>query len=103
MRALDELPPEIRKDIGAHVDVGFAGSMQHAWKDGAKSFSFGPSVGVSPAQNVWITAGYNVSGYRDRDFEDDRYTRQGPYVTMRMKFDQLSLGNAAKAITGRGR
>jgi len=100
---IDVIGTEIRKDIGAHVDVGFAGSMQHAWKDGAKSFSFGPSVGVSPAQNVWITAGYNVSGYRDRDFEDDRYTRQGPYVTMRMKFDQLSLGNAAKAITGRGR
>ena len=27
----------------------------------------------------------------DRDFEDARYTRSGPYVTMRLKFDQLSL------------
>ena len=26
-----------------------------------------------------------------RDFEEARYTRSGPYVTMRFKFDQLSL------------
>jgi uncharacterized repeat protein (TIGR01451 family) len=96
---IDVIGTEIRKDISAHFDIGFAGSMQHAWKDDAKSFSFGPSVGASPAQNVWITAGYNISGYRDRDFEDDRYTRQGPYVTMRMKFDQLSLGGIARAVT----
>ncbi|WP_246524694.1 hypothetical protein [Sphingobium phenoxybenzoativorans] len=100
---IDVIGTEIRKDIGRHFDVGFSGSMQHAWKDGAKSFSFGPSAGVSPAQNVWITAGYNISGYRDRDFEADRYTRQGPYVTMRMKFDQLSLRAASRMVTGANR
>ena len=46
---------------------------------------------MSPAANVWISAGYNVAGYRDRDAEADRYTRRGPYVTMRLKFDQSTL------------
>ncbi|WP_267378151.1 MULTISPECIES: hypothetical protein [unclassified Sphingomonas] len=93
---------ELRRDIGRRFDLGVAGSVQHGWSAGAFSFSGGPSAGVSPAPNVWISAGYNVAGYRDRDFEADRYTRAGPYVTMRLKFDQASLGHAARALTGRG-
>ena len=92
---------DLRRDLGRRVDIGIAGSVQHAWKRGIWSWSGGPSVGASPAGNVWITAGYNVAGFRDRDFEDDRYTRKGPYVTMRLKLDQFSIGNAARAVFGR--
>jgi len=91
---------ELRKDIGTRFDIGLQGSVQHAWDRGAVAFSGGPSAGVSPAKNVWITGGYNISGYRDRDFEEDRYTRRGPYVTMRLKFDQRTLGTTTRAIFG---
>jgi uncharacterized repeat protein (TIGR01451 family) len=91
---------ELRQDVGTRFDIGVSGSVQHAWERGAWSWSGGPSVGVSPAQNTWISAGYNLSGYRDRDFEDDRYTRQGPYVTMRLKFDQTTIGGATRALFG---
>jgi hypothetical protein len=95
---------ELRQDIGHKLDMGVQVSVQHAWRGkGAWAWSGGPSVGVSPGGNIWVTAGYNVAGYRDRDFEADRYTRSGPYVTMRVKFDQLSLGAAARAFGGRGR
>jgi hypothetical protein len=77
------------------------GSMQHAWERKSVAFSAGPSVGVSPATNVWITAGYNITGYRDRDFSKDRYTRQGAYLTFRLKFDQQTIGNAARSVLGR--
>ncbi|WP_375421332.1 hypothetical protein [uncultured Sphingomonas sp.] len=92
---------DLRRDLGRSFDVGVAGSVQHAWDRGIWSWSGGPSVGASPAGNIWITAGYNIAGYRDRDFEADRYTRKGPYVTMRMKVDQRSIGNAARAVFGR--
>ena len=57
----------------------------------AYAFSGGPSLGIRPFDNGWLTVGWNVVGFHDRDFEEDRYTRSGPYVTMRIKFDQLSL------------
>ena len=98
---IDVVGFDLRQDIGTRFDVGVAGSVQHAWGRGVWSWSGGPSIGVSPAGNLWISAGYNVAGYRDRDFEADRYTRQGPYVTMRLKFDQLSLGAATRAVFGR--
>ena len=100
---IDVIGLEVHKDIGAHLDVGGSASVQHAWTDRATSVSIGPSVGVSPGHNVWMTIGYNVTGYRDHDYEQAHYTRQGPYVTMRLKFDQLSIGAAAAALRGSGR
>ncbi len=94
---------DLRRDIGHRFDIGVQGSVQHAWSAGAVSFSGGPSAGISPAKNVWISAGYNIAGYRDRDFAQDRYTRQGPYVTMRLKFDQQTIGGATHALFGGGR
>ncbi|WP_082543226.1 DUF11 domain-containing protein [Sphingomonas sp. Leaf339] len=95
---------ELRQDIGQRFDIGVQASIQHAWSGrDAWAWSGGPSVGVSPAGNVWLTAGYNVAGYRDHDFEADRYSRQGPYVTVRVKFDQRTLGDAARRLTAIGR
>ena len=100
---IDVVGFELRKDIGARVDIGVQGSIQHRWKQHAVAFSAGPSIGVSPAANLWISAGYNVAGYRDRDFEADRYTRGGPYLTMRLKFDQAMLGAGPRMLMGVGR
>jgi uncharacterized repeat protein (TIGR01451 family) len=100
---VDVIGFDLRQNIGRRFDVGAQASMQHAWNRGAKAFSVGPSAGFSPGGNLWISAGYNVAGYRDRDFEDDRYTRAGPYLTLRLKFDQLSLGRAGRALLGERR
>jgi hypothetical protein len=75
---IDVIGFDLRKNVGRRFDIGVQGSMQHAWSQGTKAFSYGPSAGVSPGGNVWLSAGYNVSGYRDRDFENDRYTRAVP-------------------------
>ena len=58
------------------------------------AWSGGPSIGITPFDNGWLSVGWNVVGFHDRDFEEARYTRSGPYVTMRFKFDQLSLERA---------
>ena len=82
---------DVRFDLADTIDVGVAGTVRHGPGARALSFSAGPSVGISPARNSWISVGWNVVGFRDRDFEETRYTRSGPYVQMRIKFDQLSL------------
>ncbi len=97
---IDVLGFDLRRDLGRRFDVGVQGSVQHAWDRGSVAFSGGPSAGVSPARNVWVSVGYNITGYRDRDFEADRYTRSGGYVTARLKFDQWSLGRAGRTIFG---
>lgn len=98
---IDVIGFELRRDLGRRFDVGVQASVQHAWERKSVAFSAGPSIGVSPAENVWITAGYNITGYRDRDFSKDRYTRQGAYLTFRLKFDQQTIGDAARSVFGK--
>ncbi|WP_294054923.1 hypothetical protein [Sphingomonas sp.] len=89
---IDVIGLEIRKDVRHNFDVGVSASMQHSWTSGTKTFAIGPSVGFSPGGNAWVSAGYNFTGYRDRDFEDTRYTRQGAYLTLRVRLDKDLLG-----------
>jgi uncharacterized repeat protein (TIGR01451 family) len=82
---------DLRFDLSERIDLGLAGTVRHGLGADALAWSAGPSVGLSPFENGWLTLGWNVRGFEDRDFSEARYTRSGPYLTMRLKFDQQSL------------
>ncbi|WP_106639449.1 DUF11 domain-containing protein [Allosphingosinicella vermicomposti] len=82
---------DARYDISDKIDLGLSGSVRGGIGGRAYSYSAGPNIGISPFENGWLSLGYNLVGFYDRDFSDDRYTRAGPYVTIRLKFDQATL------------
>ena len=82
---------DVRFDLGRHIEVGAAGTVRAGLKFDSVAFSAGPQLSFAPMANSWIQLGWNVAGFRDRDFSEDRYTRNGPYATLRVKFDQLSF------------
>jgi uncharacterized repeat protein (TIGR01451 family) len=86
----DLLGFELRHDLTRRWDIGVQASMLHSWEPNTYQYSWGPSVGFSPMNNAWISVGYNVLGFADRDFADARYTAQGFYLKLRFKFDQNS-------------
>jgi uncharacterized repeat protein (TIGR01451 family) len=71
-----------RWDIGAHYHVITTPDM------GLTQDSYGLSVGVDIAKNLWLSIGYNVDGYTDEDFDANGYTAKGPFMKLRFKFDQ---------------
>lgn len=79
-----------RYDLSQKWDIGLQGSMLMDHKSDTMQYAFGPSVGVSPVKNVWASAGYNLTGYKDPDFMAAEYARHGFYLQFRMKFDQNS-------------
>jgi uncharacterized repeat protein (TIGR01451 family) len=79
---------EARLDLTGRIDLGVNLSLRHAGKNGGTAYAFGPSIGVAPAANTWISVGWNAVGYHDPDFEAAGYSRKGFYVTARVKFDQ---------------
>jgi hypothetical protein len=89
---------EGRYDLTQKLDLGLRASVLHAWKDGGVAYSAGPSVGYNVAQNMWVSAGWNVRGYDDADFAAANYAAQGPYVRFRFKFDQQSVKDAANWV-----
>jgi len=85
------LGADIRFDLSSTLDLSLVATVRESAGGRAIGYAIGPSLGVKPFDNGWISLGWNVVGFHDRDFEASRYTRAGPYVTMRLKFDQLSL------------
>jgi uncharacterized repeat protein (TIGR01451 family) len=82
---------DFRFDLSDAVDIGVAATVRAGLGGRAFAWSAGPNLGFTPFDNGWISVGWNLAGFHDRDFEEARYTRSGPYVTMRLKFDQQSL------------
>ena len=75
-------------DITKNWDLGVMGSVQYG-QYGAQQGAFGVEVGYLIRQNLWLSAGYNFSGFTaDPDLAGYEYTSEGIYLRLRFKFDQ---------------
>lgn len=91
---------EGRYDVTKSWDVGVRGSLLHSWNADQMDYGAGVSVGYAMAANLWISVGYNITGFRDRDFSAADFTAEGPFLKLRMKFDQASVRDALKWFSG---
>lgn len=89
---------EVRHDVTERFDIGLSGSVLVS-DSGEADFQYGPSVGVTPAKNVWLSVGWNIKGFRDNDFEAAEFSRDGPFVKLRIKFDQDTAAGLLRRIT----
>ena len=79
---------EYRHDFTKVIDFGLHAHTLYTANSNSYLYSTGLSVGFQLARNIWLSLGYNIDGFDDRDFSDAGYTAQGPYLQFRMKFDQ---------------
>lgn len=96
----DTLGLEIRKDISSYFDIGAHANVLRSHEYNQNQYSYGLSVGFSPATNLWFSLGYNLDGFKDNDFSLAGYTAEGLYLKLRFKFDQQSVLNTAKWFNG---
>ncbi|MEQ1538978.1 MAG: hypothetical protein ABL928_08635 [Sphingorhabdus sp.] len=82
---------DVKFDLSDIADIGASGTARIGTSGKNISWSGGPTLTVTPFDNANITLGYNMVGFEDRDFEESRYTRSGPFLTFKLKFDQQSL------------
>lgn len=75
-------------DITEKWDMGLMTSTQFG-QHGARQSALGAEVGYQLQQNLWLSVGYNRSGFRaDPDLVGYEYTHSGFYVRLRFKFDE---------------
>lgn len=79
---------ETRFDLTSSIDIGFRGMGLYSHNSHVLDYAYGPSIGVNPADNIWIGFGYNIVGLRDDDFIAAEYAQKGPFIQLRVKFDQ---------------
>lgn len=82
---------DLRFDLSDVADIGASGTVRVGTSGMNIAWSGGPTLTVTPFENANVTLGYNFVGFEDRDFEEARYTRSGPFLTFKLKFDQTSF------------
>ena len=88
---------DLRRGIRSRWDVGVNTSVYHSYQSKVIDYGLGLDVGFNLRDNMWLTLGYNITGFDDSDFSQARYTAQGPYLRFSIKADQHTL----KQIAGR--
>jgi uncharacterized repeat protein (TIGR01451 family) len=88
----DLMAVEVRRDLGRRFDAGLSAAGLHSWRSDVIDYSAGVSVGYRVMDNTWFAVGYNVTGFKDRDFAGAEYRAKGLYFSIRAKFDQDTLG-----------
>jgi len=86
---------DLRHGINDRWDVGAHTSVLHSWKSDVLDYGLGVDLGFNVAENIWLSLGYNVMGFEDDDFEQARYTAEGPFLRFSIKADQRLLKNIA--------
>ena len=75
-------------DISKNWDIGVLAAVMGSPQGGSRQWANGVEVGYLLAQNLWLSAGHNWSGFSDRDLTGADYTARGPYLRLRFKFDE---------------
>ncbi len=83
---------DARIALSPKIEVGGSASVRGHLTDRTTSFAVGPHVGFVPVPDVLLMVGYNVAGFRDRDFAAARHTDKGFFASARMKLDADSFG-----------
>lgn len=69
-------------DIGVNVSTLFSGNLR------SHQIGLGLEAGYQITKNTWVSLGYNVFGFVDRDLADENHTARGIYIRLRFKFDE---------------
>lgn len=88
----------VTHDLSKRWDVGFQGQALFQPDGDAMQYSVGPEVGYLLMENLWISLGYNFSGFEDRDLAATEYTNEGGYLRFRFKFDEDLFGRGRRGV-----
>ena len=75
-------------DIAPRWDLGLQTAALIGASGHARQFGLGVEAGHMLADNLWVSVGWNVFGFTDRDLTAQDNTRRGFYIRLRFKFDE---------------
>lgn len=81
----------VTRDLGERWDIGLVTHLLISGGTGRRQTGIGAELGYLVQENLWLSMGYNLSGFHDRDFSAQSETRKGLYLRLRFKFDERSL------------
>jgi hypothetical protein len=83
-------------DLTERIDLGFSTSVFTGGE--AIQYGLGVEAGYLMGANIWLSGGYNFFGYEDDELAPGGDTQKGPYLRLRMKFDEELFGGDDPAV-----
>jgi len=81
----------VTQELTRDWDIGATAQMLVEGGTRSRQFGLGVEAGYQLRRNMWVSAGYNVLGFREPDLSGADATARGAYVRLRMKFDERTL------------
>jgi len=82
---------EARYNFIRNWDFSFHARARHTFEEDLTDSNVGVSLGHSVIKNIWVSIGYNFTGFYDDEFSSGEYTNQGPFVRFRANLDQNTV------------
>ncbi|MEF9927131.1 MAG: hypothetical protein RR983_08760 [Massilia sp.] len=81
----------VTHEINADWDIGATAQMLMDRDTRGRQYAAGIEAGYQLQRNMWVSAGYNLLGFKERDLAGADATAKGVYFRVRMKFDENTL------------
>ena len=78
----------LTRDLGKAWDCGLATSVLASRGFAERRYGVGAELGRMLPGGTWVSLGYNALGYSDDELTAEQWTRSGPYLRLRVKFDE---------------
>ncbi len=88
---IDLLGIDVIYNINKKYEIGLHSSILNNYQSKQIDYALGLHVGYNVSKNSWLALGYNIKGFDDSDFSSQNSRINGPYLQIRVKFDQLSI------------
>ena len=75
-------------DIEKRWDVGAQAYTLRSNTGKSEQYALGLEVGRLVVENLWLSLGYDFTGFQDKELTGSDYTQQGVYLRIRFKFTQ---------------
>ncbi len=93
----DLLGVDYRRGFKDRWEISAQASVYQSHRAGTADYGTGLALGYGLTDDMWLSVGYNLSGYSDDDFAAARYTASGPFLRISLRGHQALL----KRVTGR--
>jgi hypothetical protein len=93
-------------DLNERWDVGVLGSVMGDRGFKSIRYGIGAEVGYLLQENLWVSVGYNLFGFKDIDLIGQNATDKGVFVRLRFKFDEdlfTGIANRLEGAAGNGK
>jgi large repetitive protein len=81
-------------DMTETWDLGLIANVLFTPGARSRQYGVGAETGYRLHNNLWLSVGYNFSGFSDKDLEGSESTSKGVFMRLRFKFDERLFSSA---------